>query len=88
MVLESNADSGTGATSTISFLADTFKIDNDAGTSVSPFVVSGGEVFIDNARITNLSGTKIDVDTLNVKHFARRSADIINQTGGTVPLIK
>ena len=86
MVLESNADAGTGATSTISFLADTFKIDNDAGTSVSPFVVSGGSVFIDNARITNLSGTKIDVDTLNVKHFADVSADIINQTGGTVPL--
>ena len=86
MVLESNADSGTGATSTISFLADTFKIDNDAGTSVSPFIVSSGQVFIDNARITNLSGTKIDVDTLNVKHFANSSADIINQTGGTVPL--
>ena len=86
MVLEANADSGTGATSTISFLADTFKIDNDAGSSVSPFVVSGGSVLIDNARIENLSGTKIDVDTLNVKHFANSSADIINQTGGTVPL--
>ena len=86
MVLESNADSGTGATSTIAFLADTFKIDNDAGSSVSPFIVSGGSVLIDNARIENLSGTKIDVDTLNVKHFADVSADIINQTGGTVPL--
>jgi hypothetical protein len=86
MVLESNASSGTGATSTIAFLADTFKIDNNAGSSVSPFIVSGGQVFIDNARITNLSGTKIDVDTLNVKHFDDVSADIINQTGGTVPL--
>ena len=86
MVLNSNADAGTVATSTISFLADTFKIDNDAGSSVSPFVVSGGSVLIDNARIENLSGTKIDVDTLNVKHFANASADIINQTGGTVPL--
>jgi hypothetical protein len=86
MVLESNASSGTGATSTIAFLADTFKIDNNAGSSVSPFIVSGGQVFIDNARITNLSGTKIDVDTLNVKHFDNVSADIINQTGGTVPL--
>jgi hypothetical protein len=76
MVLNSNADSGTGATSTIAFLADTFKIDNDAGSSVSPFVVSGGSVLIDNARIENLSGTKIDVDTLNVKHFGDVSADI------------
>ncbi len=86
MVLGSNASSGSGATSIVSFLADTFKIDNDSGSSVSPFIVSGGQVFIDNARITNLSGTKIDVDTLNVKHFDDVSADIINQTGGTVPL--
>ena len=86
MVLNSNASSGSGATSTIAFLADTFKIDNNAGSSVSPFIVSGGTVLIDNARINNLSGTKIDVDTLNVKHFDNVSADIINQTGGTVPL--
>ena len=84
MVLESNASSGTGATSTIAFLADTFKIDNDAGSSVSPFIVSGGQVFIDNARITNLSGTKIDVDTLNVKQFANTSSKIISHlTAGT-----
>ena len=62
MVLNSNADSGTGATSTIAFLADTFKIDNDAGSSISPFVVSGGTVLIDNARINNLSADKILID--------------------------
>tara|TARA_R110001592_G_scaffold91493_1_gene267738 strand:+ start:5469 stop:8987 length:3519 start_codon:yes stop_codon:yes gene_type:complete len=90
MVLESNADAGTGATSTISFLADTFKIDNDAGTSVSPFVVSGGTVLIDNARITNLSGTKIDVDTLAVKYFANVSSKIYDHqsTPVAVPLLK
>ncbi len=89
MVLESNADAGTGATSTISFLADTFKIDNDAGSSVSPFIVSGGTVLIDNARITNLSGTKIDVDTLAVKYFANVSSQIYDhQTTSTpVPLL-
>jgi len=88
MVLGSNASSGTGATSIVSFLADTFKIDNDAGSSVSPFIVSGGSVFIDNARITNLSGTKIDVDTLNVKFFANTTPKIYSQTGGAVPLTK
>jgi hypothetical protein len=72
MVLGSNASSGTGATSIVSFLADTFKIDNDAGSSVSPFIVSGGSVFIDNARITNLSGTKIAANTI--------TADRINVT--------
>ena len=94
MVLESNADAGTGATSTIAFLADTFKIDNDAGSSVSPFVVSGGSVFIDNARIDNLSATKItadqldsariNVDTLNVKSFDNVSSTIVSHlTAGT-----
>jgi len=88
MVLGSNASSGSGATSIVSFLADTFKIDNDAGSSVSPFIVSGGQVFIDNARITNLSGTKIDVDTLNVKFFANTTPKIYSQTGSAVPLTK
>jgi hypothetical protein len=66
MVLESNADSGSGATSTIAFLADTFKIDNDAGSSVSPFVVSGGSVLIDNATINNLSADKILIDGVTI----------------------
>ena len=62
MVLNSNASSGSGATSTISFLADTFGIDNGSGTSITPFIVTGGTVFIDNARITNLSADKIQID--------------------------
>ena len=84
MVLGANASSGSGASSVVSFLADTFKIDNGSGSSVSPFLVSGGSVFIDNARINNLSGTKIDVDTLNVKQFANTSSKIISHlTAGT-----
>jgi hypothetical protein len=88
MVLNSNASSGSGATSTIAFLADTFKIDNDAGSSVSPFIVSGGTVLIDNARINNLSGTKIDVDTLDVKYFANTTPQIYSQTGSAYPLTR
>jgi hypothetical protein len=88
MVLNSNASSGSGATSTVAFLADTFKIDNDAGSSVSPFVVSGGSVFIDNARINNLSGTKIDVDTLAVKYFADVTSKIYNHDNTAVPLTR
>lgn len=42
---------------------------------------------ITDAKITGtLDSNKINVDTLNVKHFANVSVDIINQTGGTVPL--
>ena len=62
MVLGSNASSGSGASSIVSFLADTFQIDNDAGSSVSPFIVSGGTVLINNARINNLEAGKIQID--------------------------
>ena len=88
MVLGSNASSGSGASSIVSFLADTFKIDNDAGSSVSPFIVSGGTVLIDNARINNLSGTKIDVDTLAVKYFADVTSKIYNHDNTAVPLTR
>ena len=88
MVLGSNASSGSGSSSVVSFLADTFKIDNDAGSSVSPFLVSGGSVFIDNARINNLSGTKIDVDTLAVKYFADVTSKIYNHDNTAVPLTR
>ena len=80
MVLESNADAGTGATSTIAFLADTFKIDNDAGSSVSPFVVSGGSVLIDNARINNLSADKILIDGVTLDTDG--SGNLIIKSGG------
>jgi predicted nucleic acid-binding Zn-ribbon protein len=80
MVLESNASSGTGATSTIAFLADTFKIDNNAGSSVSPFVVTGGTVYIDNARITDLSADKIRID--NVTLDTDGSGNLIIKTEG------
>ncbi len=88
MVLGSNASSGSGASSIVSFLADTFKIDNNAGSSVSPFIVSGGTVLIDNARINNLSGTKIDVDTLAVKYFADVTSKIYNHDNTAVPLTR
>ena len=88
MVLGANASSGSGASSVVSFLADTFKIDNGSGSSVSPFLVSGGSVFIDNARINNLSGTKTDVDTLAVKYFADVTSKIYNHDNTAVPLTR
>jgi hypothetical protein len=145
MVIGSNASSGSGAQSYVQFRADKFAIWNGS-SGTAPFIVSGGTVFIDsariqdgaitNARIANLAveegkianlavtngkignlavtegkiqdlavtnakilslnatkitagqidSARINVDTLNVKHFADVSADIFNQTGGTVPL--
>ena len=66
MVLNSNANAGTGATSTISFLADTFGIDNGSGTSITPFIVTGGTVFINNARINELEATKLKLDGVTI----------------------
>ena len=146
MLIGANASSGSNLQSYVQFQADKFAIWSGS-TNVAPFIVSGGTVFIDsariqdgaitNARIANatiqsskianaaittakiadanittakignaqittakiadaqitdakitgtLDSNKINVDTLNVKHFANVSADIINQTGGTVPL--
>jgi hypothetical protein len=145
MLIGANANSGSNLQSYVQFQADKFAIWSGS-TNVAPFIVSGGTVFIDsariqdgaitnarianatiqsskianaaittakiadgnittakigdaqitNAKINDLNATKInagtinsariDVDTLNVKHFADVSVDIINQTGGTVPL--
>lgn len=145
MLIGANANSGSNLQSYVQFQADKFAIWSGS-TNVAPFIVSGGTVFIDSARIqdgaitnarianatiqsakiangaittakigdaqittakigsaqiTNalindldagkinagtINSARINVDTLNVKHFADVSADIINQTGGTVPL--
>ena len=50
MVIGSNASSGSGAQSYVQFQADKFAIWNGS-SSTAPFIVSGGTVFIDSARI-------------------------------------
>ena len=60
---------------------DTAEIKADSITNVTIAANAVGA-----AQISAIRSEKIDVDTLNVKHFANASADIINQTGGTVPL--
>lgn len=51
MVIGSNASDGAGAQSHVQFLADKFAIWNGTNAEVAPFIVSGGSVFIDSARI-------------------------------------
>ena len=76
--------------------ADRIKIDNvtlDTDGSGNLIIATGG---VGDTQLGNISATKItagqldsariNADTLNVKHFADTSADIINQTNGTVPL--
>ena len=50
MVVGSNASNGSGAQSYVQFQADKFAIWNGS-SSTAPFIVSGGTVFIDSARI-------------------------------------
>lgn len=51
MVIGSNASDGSGAQSFVQFQADKFAIWNGTNANVAPFIVSGGTVFIDSARI-------------------------------------
>ena len=51
MVIGSNASNGSGAQSFVQFQADKFAIWNGTNANVAPFIVSGGTVFIDSARI-------------------------------------
>ena len=50
MVIGSNANNGSGAQSYVQFQADKFAIWNGS-SATAPFIVSGGTVFIDSARI-------------------------------------
>jgi hypothetical protein len=50
MVIGSNANSGSGATSYVQFRADTFAIWNPSTTStVAPFIIDSGVVYIDDS---------------------------------------
>jgi len=76
MVIGSNASSGSGAQSYVQFQADKFAIWNGS-SSTAPFIVSGGTVFIDNARIQNGAITNAKIDTL---HGGKIIADTITAT--------
>jgi hypothetical protein len=81
MVIGSNANSGSGATSYVQFRADTFAIWNPSTTStVAPFIITDNVVYIDTARIKDaaildakigtLNGGKIIADTITATQIA------------------
>lgn len=57
--------SGSGGTSSIQMQADRFRITNSSGTGVVPFEIVGGVVFIDTARIRDLT-----IGTTKLANFA------------------
>jgi hypothetical protein len=56
MVIGSNANSGSGAQSYVQFRADKFAVWSGSA-SVAPFIISGGVVYIDDARIKDAAIT-------------------------------
>ena len=66
MVIGSNASSGSGAQSYVQFRADKFAIWNGS-SGTAPFIVSGGTVFIDSARIQDGAITKARIADLAVE---------------------
>jgi len=60
--------------------------DQLAADAVTAAKIVGGTITATEIASNTITGDRINVDTLDVKHFADVSADIINQTSGTVPL--
>ena len=62
-------------------------LNNDSGF-IDVGDINGNVTSIDGGVITTgtVNSLRLNTDTLDVKHFADVSVDIINQTGGTVPL--
>jgi hypothetical protein len=89
MVLEANAY-GAGAGSAVQFTSDKFAIWN--GTSgTAPFIVSGGVVYIDDARIQNgaITNAKIGnlaVDNAKIANLAVTEAKIANASISTAKI--
>ena len=71
------------ATEIASNAITTDKLNANAVTAAK---IASNTITANEIAASTITGTQIDVDTLNVKHFADTSADIINQTSGTVPL--
>jgi hypothetical protein len=74
MVIGSNANSGSGATSYVQFRADTFAIWNPSTTStVAPFIITDNVVYIDTARIKDAA-----ITTAKIANAAIETAKIGN----------
>jgi len=76
MVIGSNASSGSGAQSYVQFQADKFAIWSGS-SNIAPFIVDGGVVYIDQARIKDGDITNAKIDTL---HGGKIIADTITAT--------
>lgn len=66
--------------------SNTISANEIASNTITASQIASGTITASEIASNTITGDRINVDTLDVKHFADVSADIINQTGGTVPL--
>jgi hypothetical protein len=66
MVIGSNANSGSGAQSYVQFRADKFAVWSGSA-SVAPFIISGGVVYIDDARIKDAAITTAKISNAAIE---------------------
>ena len=94
MILHSNANAGSSPTSVITFRADSFAVSNNSSTDVFPFIVDGGVVFMDtarikdgaieNAKIGSLDASKINAGSISADRIAASSLNFNKIIGNTV----
>jgi len=83
MVIGSNASNGSGAQSYVQFQADKFAIWSGS-TNVAPFIVSGGTVFIDSARIQDGAITNARIANATIEDAKIANINASKITAGTI----
>jgi len=84
MVIGSNASSGSGSQSFVQFQADKFAIWNGTNAKVAPFIVSGGTVFIDSARIQDGAITNARIADATIEDAKIANLNATKITAGTM----
>ncbi len=84
MILHSNASAGTSPTSVITFRADSFAVSNNSSTDVFPFIVDGGVVFMDTARIKDGAIQNAKLGTVSADKITTGSMSAARITAGTM----
>ena len=85
MVIGSNASSGSGAQSYVQFQADKFAIWSGS-SSTAPFIVSGGVVYIDDARIKDGAITNARILDGTIQSAKIGDAQIVEAKIGTAAI--
>ena len=84
MILHSEADAGTNPQSVITFRADSFAVSNNSSTDVFPFIVDGGVVYMDTARIKDGAIQNAKLGTVSADKITTGGMNAARITAGTM----